>query len=200
MRPAICGGCGGIAYINVFDTVRHGGGAAATAMTQPAWVFPQMLGNSPKNIAEAVRHEVGHNFGLNHDGIATAAPLLQRPRRWAPIMGVGYDHPISQWSKGDYAGANNTQDDLTIIRGVTGARADEAGDTVGSAAPRVAGPCSDHLGDRHRHIPAGYLLRGRDGQRDRRCTQPEPRHQAGAAQLDRHGPADQRPDVGLREP
>ena len=47
---------------------------------------------------------------------ASASPTTAtRPRAttrghgsWAPIMGAGYDHPISQWSKGDYPGANNT--------------------------------------------------------------------------------------------
>ena len=47
---------------------------------QPAWVFPQALGNDPKNIAEAAAHEAGHNLGLDHDGTA-AAGLLHRARR-----------------------------------------------------------------------------------------------------------------------
>ncbi len=88
-------------------------------------MFPHKLGNSPKNIAEAATHEVGHNFGLRHD----ANPSLPYDRghgAWAPIMGVGYDHPISQWSKGDYSGATNQEDDVAIIRAVVGARVDEA--------------------------------------------------------------------------
>ena len=31
-------------------------------------------------------------------------------------MGVGYYEPITQWSKGEYAGANNTQDDFAVMR------------------------------------------------------------------------------------
>ena len=30
-------------------------------------------------------------------------------------MGVGYSRPITQWSEGDYKGANNAQDDLSVI-------------------------------------------------------------------------------------
>lgn len=139
VQEAICpGGCGGVAYINVFDAVNgNGGGAAGNGYgyLQPAWVFPHQLGNSPKNIAEAVSHEVGHNFGLTHDGNASQGYDTGHGA-WAPVMGVGYDHPISQWSKGDYAGANNAEDDVAKIRTVAGARADEAGTSI-AGAPAV---------------------------------------------------------------
>ena len=128
-QEAICpSGCGGVAYINVFNTINGGGWGAAGdgyGYRQPAWVFPHKLGNSPKNIAEAATHEVGHNFGLQHD----ANPSLPYDRghgAWAPIMGVGYDHPISQWSKGDYSGATNQEDDVAMILAVVGERIDEA--------------------------------------------------------------------------
>ncbi|MBI4901108.1 MAG: hypothetical protein HY829_11600, partial [Actinobacteria bacterium] len=128
-QEAICpGGCGGVAYIDVFDTINGGGAGAAGdgyGFRQPAWVFPQRLGNSPKNIAEAAAHEVGHNFGLRHDANATQS-YDRGHGAWAPIMGVGYDRPISQWSKGDYLGATNQEDDVAIIRAVAGSRVDEA--------------------------------------------------------------------------
>jgi hypothetical protein len=41
--------------------------------------------------------------------------LLQATNGWAPIMGVGYYQGLSQWSKGEYAYANQKQDDLAII-------------------------------------------------------------------------------------
>ena len=125
-QNAICpGGCGGVAYFTVFDRVA-GAGGDGYGFRQPAWVFPHRLGNSAKNIAEAASHEVGHNLGLDHDGNATTE-YDRGHGAWAPIMGVGYDHPVSQWSKGNYAGANNTEDDVAKIKAVAGTRVDEAG-------------------------------------------------------------------------
>ena len=104
-------GCGGVAYLGVFDTVNGtaaGPPATATATCSRPGSSRTSSANSPKNIAEAVSHEVGHNLGLDHDGNASTG-LGYDPGHgaWAPIMGVGYDHPITQWSKGDYTGANN---------------------------------------------------------------------------------------------
>ncbi|MBL0749421.1 Ig-like domain repeat protein [Nocardioides baculatus] len=125
-QEAICPtGCGGVAYIGVFGTTSGGAGGDGYGYRQPAWVFPQKLGNSPKNIAEAATHEVGHNLGLRHDGNSMQS-YDRGHGAWAPIMGVGYDHPITQWSKGDYAGATTTEDDVAIIRSVVGERVDEA--------------------------------------------------------------------------
>jgi hypothetical protein len=39
---------------------------------------------------------------------------------WAPVMGVGYTGNITQWSAGDYPGATQSQDDLTIMAGYLG--------------------------------------------------------------------------------
>ena len=36
-------------------------------------------------------------------------------KTWAPIMGVGYYRNVTQWSKGEYSNANNTEDDLQKI-------------------------------------------------------------------------------------
>ena len=54
---------------------------------------------------------------------------------WAPIMGVGYDKNVTQWSKGEYPDANNQQDDLAIIDGKLGYRTDDHGNTRASATP-----------------------------------------------------------------
>ncbi len=127
-------GCGGIAYIGVFattDSARH----------QPAWIFPQSLGNDRKSIAEAVSHEVGHTLGLSHDGVAGGTGYYGGHATWAPIMGVGYSRAITQWSRGDYNGANNDEDDLSVItdNGLS-LRPDETGDMPSSeAAPPPAG-------------------------------------------------------------
>jgi hypothetical protein len=78
-------------------------------------VFPNGVGSGQKNIAEAAAHEAGHTLGLSHDGNAASA-YYSGHGSWAPIMGVGYYKAITQWSKGEYAGANQTQDDLAVMQ------------------------------------------------------------------------------------
>ena len=110
LYASLCaGGCGGIAYVGVFDqTSNH-------AYYQPAFTFQNGVGGGQKNIAEASSHEAGHNVGLSHDGTATSG-YYSGHGSWAPIMGVGYYRAITQWSKGEYAGANQTQDDFAVMR------------------------------------------------------------------------------------
>jgi hypothetical protein len=125
------GNPGGIAYVGVYDDVGD--------FYKPALIFPENLANSEKYIAEAISHEVGHNLGLSHDGQnigATHVEYYQGQGNWAPIMGVGYYHPISQWSKGEYPNPSNTEDDLSVItqNGLT-YRADDFGNTIGAATP-----------------------------------------------------------------
>jgi hypothetical protein len=100
-------------------------------------IFPENLGpNGEKYIAEAISHEVGHNLGLNHDGTSTQGYYTGQgsgATGWAPIMGVGYYQPLSQWSKGEYPGANNNEDDLSIITNSNngfGYRSDDAGNNA----------------------------------------------------------------------
>jgi hypothetical protein len=130
---AICGGgCGGVAYVGVFNIEEpwH-------SRLQPAWVFSHLLGNNAKYIAEAVSHEVGHNLALwhhggpDHDGGGSVYEYYLGHGPWAPIMGVGYGRPITQWSRGEYTGATNkTQDDVKVIGEYGGTlRKDDHGDT-----------------------------------------------------------------------
>ena len=103
-------GCGGIAYLSVFSV------SGVHERYQPAFVFPSGLGpNNDKFMAEAASHEVGHNLGLNHDG-NSAQGYDTGHDPWAPIMGVGYYQPIVQWSKGEYANSNNTEDDFVVMQ------------------------------------------------------------------------------------
>ena len=125
---ALCGNqCGGIAFMGTYDTGRE--------RFQPAWVFPQHLSFDTKAIAEAVSHEVGHNLGLDHDG-APGRGYYPGHGSWAPIMGGSYDNPISQWSRGEYTDATNTEDDLSVIteHGLS-FQPDDHGNTVGAATP-----------------------------------------------------------------
>ena len=101
-------GCGGFAYVGVFDNVGDN--------YKPAYVF----NGGEVGIAEAISHEVGHNLGLSHDGTTTGAAYYSGhgsgATGWAPIMGVGYNKQLVQWSKGEYLNANQTQDDIQFIQ------------------------------------------------------------------------------------
>lgn len=134
-------GCGGIAYVNVFnETDGH-------EDYQPAFVFTQGVGTGSKTIAEAASHEAGHNLGLYHDGVLQGASYYRGQGIWAPIMGVGYYKPLSQWSKGEYADANRTEDDVAVIAAAGApAVADDVGDTPAQAAALTPGTLSGIIG------------------------------------------------------
>ena len=127
-------GAGGVAYVGVFNYANN-------LTYSPAWVFTQQLGpNDEKDIAEAASHEVGHTLGLSHDGVIGGTPYYAGQGNWAPIMGVGYYKNVVQWSKGEYANANNTEDDLAVMLGHgISYRADDHGNFISSATP-LTGP------------------------------------------------------------
>lgn len=104
----------------------------------PCWVFSTGVTGA----GEVGSHELGHTLGLAHDG--RTAPLeeyYEGNADWAPIMGVAYNAKLGHWSKGEYANASNTQDDINIIANtanpftssIIGFRADEAGNTTANA-------------------------------------------------------------------
>lgn len=135
--PQLCNqSCGGVAYVNVFSYYS----STTPERYQPAWIFFDKLGNGyPKYVAEALSHEVGHNLNLNHDGNSTTGYYAGHgsgETGWAPIMGVGYYKPVTQWSKGEYPGANNLQDDIAVIH-AAGAllRSDDFANAITSASP-----------------------------------------------------------------
>ncbi|MDF2178910.1 zinc-dependent metalloprotease family protein [Aliiglaciecola sp. CAU 1673] len=118
-------GAGGVAYVNVW-------GRSNFTYYQPALVYYNRLASAANYMAEAGSHEMGHNLGLSHDGTSTesyyrglgANADLQS---WAPIMGVGYDKNVTQWSRGEYPDANQTQDDIAIIGNKLGYAYDQEG-------------------------------------------------------------------------
>ena len=135
-------GAGGVAYLDSFSQAGQNGFLPDT----PCWVFIDFLADA---CAEAISHEFGHTFGLNHDGRDFANGAHQEyyrgqgsgPTGWAPIMGVSYYRRLSQWSKGEYANPSNTEDDLGIITNQTngfGYAADDVGDTRADAVKLAA--------------------------------------------------------------
>ncbi|MGW1344801.1 M12 family metallo-peptidase [Kribbella sp. NPDC002412] len=126
-------GCGGVAYVGVYDN------SSNHSYYQPALVFTKGVGTGAKNIAEAASHEAGHNIGLSHDGTSSVG-YYQGHGAWAPIMGVGYSKAISQWSKGEYTGANNKEDDF-VVAGQNGLalRADDHGNGTSDATALTLG-------------------------------------------------------------
>jgi PKD repeat protein len=132
--------CGGIAYVGVFN---YAGGSHPADYYKPAFVFYNMLGaGNEKVVAEAISHEAGHNMGLHHDGTASdsyyAGQGSDPTTGWAPIMGVGYYKPLVQFSRGEYSGANNMEDDFVVAQtfGLP-LRLDDFGSDINKATPFV---------------------------------------------------------------
>ena len=123
-------GAGGVAYLGSYDW----------STDTPCYVFTAQLGTgNEKYTAEAASHEVGHTLRLKHDGQrdssgATTAEYYQGHGNWAPIMGVSYYKEVTQWSKGEYASANNLEDDTAVMlgEGIT-LRADDHGNDLTTA-------------------------------------------------------------------
>ncbi len=93
--------------------------------------------------ANTASHEVGHTLGLTHDGSGTTVEYYgghggTGATSWGTIMGapwLGNDENLTQWSNGQYFGANNTQDDLTTITNGNGFtyNADDHGNSFATA-------------------------------------------------------------------
>lgn len=128
-------GAGGVAYVNSFSRA----GTGSFRANIPCWGF---IVNDAKACAEVISHEFGHTLGLYHDGRFSPREEYYQGHGvgatgWAPIMGVGYYRSLVQWSKGEYASANNQEDDLAIIarsQNGFGYLLDEAGDTREASA------------------------------------------------------------------
>ncbi len=117
-------GSGGVAYVGSFNF----------STDTPVYVFNV----GEKGAAEAATHEVGHSLGLSHDGTGTLAYYGGQGSGvtpWGPIMGASYNVNVTQWSKGEYSGANQLQDDLNIITTQNGFtyRSDDYGNTQAAA-------------------------------------------------------------------
>lgn len=101
-------GAGGVAFLNSY----------ATDFTDIVWVFNL----TEYSAATTITHEAGHAFALSHDGddVNEYYPGHNDSYTpgWAAIMGAafrGLHDEVDQWSKGEYANANNQEDDIAII-------------------------------------------------------------------------------------
>lgn len=126
-------GSGGLALIGTFGSVDN-------ARTDVSAVCFSFNNDNPKVVADTISHEVGHTLGLGHDGTknpngSTKDDYFGGHNGWAPIMGAGYSAPVTQWSKGEYLNANNTEDDLQIMarKANIGFVADDASDAIDGA-------------------------------------------------------------------
>lgn len=115
----------------------------------PCWAF----NSGEYSCADTISHEVGHTMGLTHHGRAGSPPQEYYGGQgvgltsWSPLMGAAWADPqgqrylehVTQWSQGDYDGANNWgQEDLSVIARVTngfGYRLDDTGSSMADAEP-----------------------------------------------------------------
>jgi len=125
---------GGIGFIDVFGTADY------VSKTSPAFVYYTNLSvganGEPTYNAEVGSHEIGHNLGLSHDGTGGSSYYNGHGTglvSWAPIMGRGQDSNVTTWSKGDYPGANNFQDDVAIVAAKLGYTGDDHGNSAALA-------------------------------------------------------------------
>ena len=115
----------GVALLDVYDA----------PFDHAAYVFTDLAyKQTAKTIGEAVSHEAGHTFGLSHDGGPISTNYYDGHGAWAPIMGRPLDpaRPVTQWSRGEYSGATNQEDDLAEIAALAGYRPDDHADTTAS--------------------------------------------------------------------
>ena len=135
-----CGSCLGVAWVGTFNMVDP------NRYYQPAWVFAANPNLKPMIVAQAASHEAGHTLGLHHDGTQSAS-YYGGTAAWGPIMGSARSRAISQFSRGEYAGANNTEDDFAVMQGKgLPLRTDDHGSSTSTATALGARPSYDVSG------------------------------------------------------
>lgn len=109
-------GCYGASYVGVFNSTSNS--------YRDVFILTDNANTLDLSSLSAI-HEFGHNVGLSHDGVTGGTPYYggytdQSPEmNWAPIMGnatPSTPRNVIQFSKGDYPGANNTEDDYQVIQ------------------------------------------------------------------------------------
>jgi hypothetical protein len=123
---AVCKVAIGGANSDWYGSATAGGVALLGAFTNASlenvgFAFTANLNNgNAKTVAEAVSHEAGHMFGLQHQsewfGNTLINPYSQGNSAWAPIMGVGYYSAVTTWYNGPTPqGPFAFQDDMSIL-------------------------------------------------------------------------------------
>lgn len=127
------GSAGGVAYVGGFTN----------SAPNTAFIFPKMLANGDvKYTSEAIAHEAGHGFGLQHQskysGTSKTAEYNPGTSASAPIMGNSYSATRAMWWYGQSSVSSSTyQDDSGVLANNTngfGLRSDDTGNVIGSAS------------------------------------------------------------------
>ncbi len=128
-------GSGGASYVDSFTN----------SIPNTAYVFARNLGNGDaRYTADAVSHESGHAFGLQHQSLYSGTTATAEYSRGsgdgrAPIMGDSYSATRGLWWDGPAsASSESDQDDMTVLARPAngfGYRADDHGGTASTASP-----------------------------------------------------------------
>ncbi len=103
-----------ITYVN--STGRSSACVSCFGTTSAGTLYKETPGY---NHGRTSSHEVGHEMGMSHDGGNPGGEYYEGipAYQWCPIMGNywfgnGWTNYLYQWSKGEYSGSNQKQDDF----------------------------------------------------------------------------------------
>lgn len=120
-------GSGGVAYVNIFGTRNDD-------YYSIGWTFNKGFGT----MGMTHSHESGHQMGLSHDGVSGGSAYYGGAGNSGPIMGAPFYRDFVHWNTGSYPNANQTQNDVSIIKGKLGVIDDDHGDTNDTATTLTA--------------------------------------------------------------
>jgi PKD domain/Bacterial pre-peptidase C-terminal domain len=127
--------CAGVSYVGTVDRVGD------NVRYEPSLVFSQRLGaSSAKHLGEAISHEIGHGFGLGHVAAPSGSTYYGGEGAWAPIMGISYDRPITQWLADDVVIGKAYREIEMMARHGLGGVLDDHGDSPARATSLGGGP------------------------------------------------------------